>query len=87
MTVGAKGCVTFRREPVREFRDFLQIDDRLGHLHWLMQHNGGVFLPPWGKVEQWLLSVQHDKSRHRPVRGQLRTAGHGGDALTGGSRR
>jgi glutamate-1-semialdehyde 2,1-aminomutase len=25
-----------------------------------MQHNGGVFLPPWGKVEQWLLSVQHD---------------------------
>ena len=28
-------------------------------LHWLVQHNGGVFLPPWGKVEQWLLSVQH----------------------------
>ena len=60
VSVGGKGCVTFRREPVREFRDFLQIDDRLGHLHWLMQHNGGVFLPPWGKVEQWLLSVQHD---------------------------
>ena len=61
VSVGGKGCVTFRREPVREFRDFLQIDDRLGHLHWLMQHNGGVFLPPWGKVEQWLLSVQHDE--------------------------
>ena len=60
VSVGAKGCVTFRSEPVREFRDFLQIDARLGHLHWLMQHNGGVFLPPWGKVEQWLLSVQHD---------------------------
>jgi glutamate-1-semialdehyde 2,1-aminomutase len=59
VTVGAKGCVTFRRDPVREFRDFLGVDDRLGHLHWLMQHNGGVFLPPWGKVEQWLLSVQH----------------------------
>jgi glutamate-1-semialdehyde 2,1-aminomutase len=25
-----------------------------------MQHNGGVFLPPWGKIEQWLLSVPHD---------------------------
>ncbi len=62
VTVGAKGCVTFRKERVREFRDFLQVDDRLGHLHWLMQHNGGVFLPPWGKVEQWLLSVQHDKA-------------------------
>jgi glutamate-1-semialdehyde 2,1-aminomutase len=60
VTAGAKGCVTFRQDPVREFRDFLQIDDRLGHLHWLIQHNGGVFLPPWGKVEQWLLSVQHD---------------------------
>ena len=60
VSVGAKGCVTFRRDPVREYRDFLRIDARLGHLHWLMQHNGGVFLPPWGKVEQWLLSVQHD---------------------------
>ena len=27
--------------------------------HWLYQHNGGVFLPPWGKMEQWTLSVQH----------------------------
>jgi glutamate-1-semialdehyde 2,1-aminomutase len=60
VSVGAKGCVTFRRERVREFRDFLGIDARLGHLHWLIQHNGGVFLPPWGKVEQWLLSVAHD---------------------------
>ena len=61
VTVGAKGCITFRRNPVREYRDFLQIDDRLGQLHWLIQHNGGVFLPPWGKVEQWLLSVQHNQ--------------------------
>ncbi len=86
MTVGAKGCVTFRREPVREFRDFLGIDARLGHLHWLMQHNGGVFLPPWGKVEQWLLSVQHDTRRRRPVRRQLRPARRGGGALTGAGR-
>ena len=60
VSIGAKGCVTFRSEPVREFRDFLQIDTGIGHLHWLMQHNGGVFLPPWGKIEQWLLSVQHE---------------------------
>jgi glutamate-1-semialdehyde 2,1-aminomutase len=59
VTCGAKGCITFRDRPVRSFRDFLGIDGRLGHLHWLVQHNGGVFLPPWGKVEQWLLSVQH----------------------------
>jgi glutamate-1-semialdehyde 2,1-aminomutase len=59
VAVGAKGCVTFSPTPVRNYRDFLAIDDRLSHLHWLMQHNGGVFLPLWGKAEQWMLSVQH----------------------------
>jgi glutamate-1-semialdehyde 2,1-aminomutase len=62
VSTGAKGCVTFRTDPVREYRDFLGIDARLGHAHWLVQHNGGVFLPPWGKVEQWLLSVQHGEA-------------------------
>ena len=57
--LGAKGCVTFTPNEVRDYRGFLGIDERLGQLHWLMQHNGGVFLPPWGKIEQWLLSVQH----------------------------
>jgi glutamate-1-semialdehyde 2,1-aminomutase len=59
VSVGAKGCVVFRREPVRDYRGFLGIDDRFNHVHWLYQHNGGVFMPPWGKVEQWLMSVQH----------------------------
>ena len=59
VTIGAKGCISFLDRPVRNLRDFHDIDARLGHLHWLVQHNGGVFLPPWGKVEQWLLSVQH----------------------------
>ena len=59
VSVGAKGCVTFSDTPVRNYRDFLAIDDRWSHAHWLFQHNGGVFLPPWGKAEQWLISVQH----------------------------
>jgi glutamate-1-semialdehyde 2,1-aminomutase len=62
VSVGAKGCVTFKPEPVRDFRDFLGVDDRYSHAHWLVQHNGGAFLPPWGKVEQWLLSAQHDQA-------------------------
>jgi glutamate-1-semialdehyde 2,1-aminomutase len=48
--------------PVSDFRDFLEIDDSCSHAHWLFQHNGGVFLPPWGKTEQWLISVQHDEA-------------------------
>jgi glutamate-1-semialdehyde 2,1-aminomutase len=62
VSAGAKGCVVFSREPVRDYRGFLGIDDRYSHAHWLFQHNGGVFLPPWGKIEQWLISVQHDEA-------------------------
>jgi glutamate-1-semialdehyde 2,1-aminomutase len=62
VSVGAKGCVVFSGSPVRNFRDFLSVRDSLSHAHWLFQHNGGVFLPPWGKIEQWLMSVQHDEA-------------------------
>jgi glutamate-1-semialdehyde 2,1-aminomutase len=58
---GAKGSITFSGTPIRNYRDFLTIDDRFSHGHWLFQHNGGVFLPPWGKAEQWMMSVQHDE--------------------------
>jgi glutamate-1-semialdehyde 2,1-aminomutase len=56
---GAKGCIVFSERRVRNYRDFLEVDDRFSHAHWLWQHNNGVFLPPWGKSEQWMLSVQH----------------------------
>ena len=62
VTAGAKGCVVFGDDEVRDYRGFLRIDDSLSHAHWLFQHNGGVFLPPWGKVEQWLISVQHQEA-------------------------
>ena len=62
VTAGAKGCLVFSAEPVENYRGFLGVDDRYSHAHWLYQHNGGVFLPPWGKIEQWLISVQHDEA-------------------------
>jgi glutamate-1-semialdehyde 2,1-aminomutase len=62
VTAGAKGCVEFSAQPVRDYRGFLLVDDRYSQAHWLFQHNGGVFLPPWGKTEQWLISVQHDEA-------------------------
>ena len=49
----------WRTTPIRDYRDFARYDARYGHAHWLYQHNGGVFLPPWGKMEQWTMSVQH----------------------------
>jgi glutamate-1-semialdehyde 2,1-aminomutase len=61
VTAGAKGCVVFGPAAIRDYREFLTVDGSLSHAHWLFQHNGGVFLPPWGKIEQWLISAQHDE--------------------------
>jgi glutamate-1-semialdehyde 2,1-aminomutase len=55
---GAKGAVIFH-DRLANYRDFLDYPDQWGNAHWLYQHNGGVFLPPWGKCEQWTVSVQH----------------------------
>jgi len=59
-TAGAKGSVIYSAEPLRTYRDFLAVDGRYAQAAWLYQYNRGVFLPPWGKGEQWLLSVQHE---------------------------
>ena len=56
---GFKGSVVFNGMPARNYRDFLRISTGVSHLHFLVQHNGGVFLPPWGKSESWTLSVAH----------------------------
>jgi glutamate-1-semialdehyde 2,1-aminomutase len=56
---GFKGSVVFHDTPARNYREFLRISTAISHLHFLVQHNGGVFLPPWGKSESWTLSVAH----------------------------
>jgi glutamate-1-semialdehyde 2,1-aminomutase len=56
---GFKGSVVFSGTPSRNYREFLRINTAISHLHFLVQHNGGVFLPPWGKSESWTLSVAH----------------------------
>jgi glutamate-1-semialdehyde 2,1-aminomutase len=82
VTVGAKGCVSFLPHPIRDFRDFRELDGRYGHAHWLVQHNRGAFLPPWGKVEQWLISVQHTDG---DVDRFVANTGHLADRLLGTS--
>jgi glutamate-1-semialdehyde 2,1-aminomutase len=63
--IGAKGCITFSTTPITNYRQYLEIDGRFSHALWLFEHNGGVFLPPWGKAEQWTLSVQHTEEDAR----------------------
>lgn len=59
VAIGAKGAITFSTERVRHYRQFLGQGDRHHYAAWLYQFNRGVFLPPWAKGEQWMLSVQH----------------------------
>jgi glutamate-1-semialdehyde 2,1-aminomutase len=57
--VGAKGSVIYSKQPVREYRDAVGIDERISYLAWLFQQNRGVFKSPWSKQETWTLSVWH----------------------------
>ena len=56
--LGCKGCVSFRREPLRDYRDFLQAEPDLFEAAWAWAMNRGIFMTP-GDEEQWTLSVQH----------------------------
>ena len=55
---GAKGCVTWSVEPIRNYRDYKATDFDLAYAHWMHGVNRGVLLPP-GLDEQWLVSVMH----------------------------
>ncbi|HSS54755.1 MAG TPA: aspartate aminotransferase family protein [Gaiellales bacterium] len=59
--LGARGAVTYRAERVRNYRDYLEVSDQLAYVNWLAQFNRGVFMAPWGKSENWTLSVQHSE--------------------------
>jgi glutamate-1-semialdehyde 2,1-aminomutase len=57
--MGAKGCVIFSPEPLREYRDYLQkADGELATLAWLYHMNHGIFMTP-GVEEEWTLSIAH----------------------------
>jgi glutamate-1-semialdehyde 2,1-aminomutase len=56
--LGAKGCISYRAEPLRNYRDFLETRTELYEASFPWVLNRGVFMTP-GDEEQWTLSVQH----------------------------
>lgn len=56
---GAKGCITWAPEPIRNYRDYKATDFDLAYAQWIHGINRGILLPP-GLDEQWLISVMHD---------------------------
>ncbi len=61
LTLAARGCVTYRKEKVRNYRDYLEIDKSVPYLSWLYQSNRGVLMAP-GAEENWTLSVRHSEA-------------------------
>ena len=56
--LGAKGCVSYRPEPLRNYHDFLDTVPELFAASYPWMVNRGIFMTP-GDEEQWTLSVQH----------------------------
>jgi glutamate-1-semialdehyde 2,1-aminomutase len=58
ISLSAKGCVSFRKERSRNYRDFLDTKPHLFGAAFPWALNRGLFMTP-GDEEQWTLSVQH----------------------------
>jgi len=58
---GAKGCVTWSPEPIRNYRDYKATDFDLAFAQWIHGINRGILLPP-GLDEQWLISIMHSEA-------------------------
>ncbi len=56
--LGAKGCVSYRKEPLSNYRDFLETIPELFYASFTWMSNRGIFMTP-GDEEQWTISVQH----------------------------
>ncbi len=56
--LGAKGCISYRPEPLQSYRDFLETRTELYEASFPWVLNRGVFMTP-GDEEQWTISVQH----------------------------
>jgi glutamate-1-semialdehyde 2,1-aminomutase len=56
--LGAKGCVSYRKEPLTNYRDFLETIPEFFYASYSWMVNRGIFMTP-GDEEQWTVSVQH----------------------------
>ncbi len=57
--LGCKGCVSYRPDPLVDYRSFLETNADLFDASWSWLVNRGIFMTP-GNEDQWTLSVQHD---------------------------
>jgi glutamate-1-semialdehyde 2,1-aminomutase len=58
MGFGIKGCINWRSEFVRNYRDYKDSNFKASELSWLWSLNRGIMTPP-GQDDQWLISLAH----------------------------
>jgi glutamate-1-semialdehyde 2,1-aminomutase len=58
-SAGANGALMLYQEEIRNYRDWLRIDQDLWRQYWFGMANRGVLPQPFWWDEQWTISVQH----------------------------
>jgi len=58
-SAGANGALMLYQEEIRNYRDWLRIDEDLWRQYWFGMVNRGVLPQPFWWDEQWTISVQH----------------------------
>ena len=60
--VGSMGTINFRKEVMRDYRDWASVDRVASQAWYLAMLNEGVIPQPPGPDEQWTISVQHTEA-------------------------
>ncbi len=60
--VGAMGTINFRRDRMRNYRDWYVLDRKASHGWYLGMLNEGIIPQPPGPDEQWTITVQHTEA-------------------------
>ena len=59
---GAKGCITWSREPIQNYRDYKATDFDLAYAQWIPRHQSRRLSCRQVFDEQWLISIMHGEA-------------------------
>jgi len=60
--VGSMGTINFKKDVMRNYRDWYVLDRKASHAWYLAMLNEGIIPQPPGPDEQWTISVQHGEA-------------------------
>ncbi|HXC24711.1 MAG TPA: hypothetical protein VNU46_02270, partial [Gemmatimonadaceae bacterium] len=59
---GANGALMLYPKEIRNYRDWMVVDEHLWRQYWFGMVNRDVLALPYGTEEQWTISVQHTEA-------------------------